>query len=136
MKKAGSHWELNPELLACAARALTDHELCQPDSHQPSQSSIHMYYTRQVVLKCLSHTPNHIKVRLCGRGATYSSTTHGTLCEVNCTRPKQSEILSEFSNHPLPTPNLLELYHLPRLLSGQMLYMHIPFCICIFVEQL
>ena len=66
-----------------------------------------------MVLKCLSHTPNHIKVRLCDHGATYSSTTHGTLCEVNCTRLKQSEILAEFSNHPLPTLNLLELYHHP-----------------------
>ena len=53
---------------------------------------------------------SHTKVRLCDHGATYSSTTHGTLCEVNCTRLKQTEILAEFSNHPLPTLNLLELY--------------------------
>ena len=82
---------------------------------------------------------SHTKVRLCDHGATYSSTTHGTLCEVNCTRLKQSEILAEFSNHLLPTLNLLELYHPPSLLdcpewaNG---VLHMLFCNCIFVEQL
>ena len=114
MKKAGSHRELNPELLACATSALplSYDNWTTTNPHNP------LYIcTAQVALKYLSHTPKHIKVRLCDHGATYSSTTHGTLCEVNCTRLKQSEILTEFSNHPLPTLNLLELYHPPSLLD-------------------
>ena len=83
-----------------------------------------MYYTGGT--ECLSHTPDYIKVRYCGHGATCYSTTHWTLCEVNCTRLKQSEILAEFSNHPLPTPNLLELYLPLPTLNLLELYHHPP----------
>ena len=52
-EKAGSHWELNPGHLACAASALPLSYDNRKTTH-PQQSSI---YTAQVVLKCLSLTP-------------------------------------------------------------------------------
>ena len=44
--------ELGPQGLSCQCSAA---ELRQPDNHQPSQSFL---CTAQVVVKCLSHTPD------------------------------------------------------------------------------
>ena len=89
-EKAGSHRESHPELLACAASALL--LIMSYDNRTTTNPHNPQYIcTTQVVLKCLSHTPDYIKVRLCGHGAAYSSTTHGTLCEVNCTQLKQAK---------------------------------------------
>ena len=77
-ERAGSHWELNPGHLACAASALS---LSCDDWTTTSQSSI--CTAQQVGLKWLSHTPDSLSA--C---AVRASFTGGWLVKFSQSREK------------------------------------------------